>query len=263
MMKLLALTLAILSTGCTPRHFGTFRVLPQTPAYILESPDAQRTPFSQILSNHTKSGYGWIHLQPGMAIRIEKAFYDRSTAKNGLKGFIGTEIVRHTIQPNGQLSSAIVETQLLNRPRQEKATRGLVPRLQRKFSHHRFLYAIVFEHQGSTSSSVLLGANSSAQLDALAKQLIEDPDRVCGRYAESCSVFHQPCTVSVEMGIAVNGKKKMVDWGTQLIRIAPDTTQALSLHRRFNSKLTPVEIDPADLNARRLPLLPGDEISWK
>jgi hypothetical protein len=36
----------------------------------------------------------------------------------------------------------------------------------------------------------------------------------------------------------------------------------VDLKRLYGRRLTAVEIDPSDLNALRLPLLPGDRITW-
>jgi hypothetical protein len=63
------------------------------------------------------------------------------------------------------------------------------------------------------------------------------------------------------MQLVVNGRPQSVLWNSALgsIAIHPRHIQLL---RAYAGRLTPVEIDPSDPNALRLPLLPGDQIAW-
>jgi hypothetical protein len=67
--------------------------------------------------------------------------------------------------------------------------------------------------------------------------------------------------VSVEIEIAVNGTPRRVLWGSTLGNVAAHPRH-VELLRHDRGRLAPVELDPADPNALRLPLLPGDHLSW-
>jgi hypothetical protein len=75
-------------------------------------------------------------------------------------------------------------------------------------------------------------------LESRASALLADPDSVCREGAAECTVFPEVCTVSPLVETTVNGEQKVFVWGTPLAAAVKDA------------------------NALRLPLLPGDEISF-
>jgi len=122
---------------------------------------------------------------------------------------------------------------------------------------------VIFKSKGEARGAVLLGAASRQELERLGERLLADPDSVCGDDRSAhCTVFPEACSVSLEMQIIVNGAPRTVLWGSLLLSVAahPSHVQLLRLHRE---RLTPVEVDPADPNDLRLPLLPGDRVSWE
>lgn len=258
-MKIL-IALLLLTLSCAPRRAGNFLVVPQKPEYLLRAPDAKDTPFPQILGRHTKMGTGWLDLRPHMALRGEAAYYHEGAPRTGLSNYLGTEAVRFHVQSSGRIGSPKMEKRLPQLPRDQAAVENLVPSAQRRYRHHRFFYAIVFKQKGNTSGSVLLGAKTPEELDRLSSKLLNDPDSVCGPQSVNCTVFPPLCTVSVEMEIMVNGTRRTAPWGSFLGNIVPREKNVAVL-REFQGKLTPVQLDPSDPTARRLPLLPGDRIT--
>lgn len=262
-MKALFLLTILFAPSCAPRRAGTFQVVPQKPDYLLRSPDAQDTPFPEILSSYNGFvvGKGWVDLQPRMGLRVENAYYREGASRQGLAGFLGTEVARYELRSNGQFQEASVENRLRERPRDQPQVGELVSNAQRRYRHHKFFYAVVFKKKGNSTGSVLLSARSADELDRLAKQLVDDSDAVCGKPSSHCSVFPATSTVAVEMGISVNGTRRTVPWGTLLGNIASEA-KSLAMLRIFQGRLTPVRIDFSDRSVRRLPLLPGDQIIW-
>ncbi len=249
-------------TSCLTRSPGArFRVLPKSPNYLLQSPDSRQTPFPDVLRayNGFEAGHGWIDLHPLMELRIENAYYEAGAPRSGLKGFLGTEIARYRVLPGGL---RLVSVQpMKNRPPNDKPVQDLIPDLEKRFTHYRFYYEMVFARSDHSRGSVLLGADSREELDGLAMKLANQ-ETVCNPQSTHCVVFPEACSVSVEMEIIVNGRPQMVTWGSILGSIAQDPRN-LQVRRLYAGRLRPIEIDPHDPKALRLPLLPGDRIVWK
>src|SRR5580658_3858686 len=92
-LKALALACTVslfLCCGKSPHARGTFRVLPAEPYYALRSPDAQETPFPEVLSRYSEVGesQGWL-LHPNTELHIENAYYREGAPKRGTAVFLG------------------------------------------------------------------------------------------------------------------------------------------------------------------------------
>jgi hypothetical protein len=137
----------------------------------------------------------------------------------------------------------------------------LIQKKQAQYRFHRYFYAIVFKRGGDARGAVLLGGKSASELEALAAGLLRDPDALCGSSGNHCTIFPEACSVALEMKIVVNGAPQKLAWGSMVMNVVKQPSQ-LEVLRAFQGKLTPVEIDPRDGNALRLPLLPGDHVNW-
>jgi hypothetical protein len=148
------------------------------------------------------------------------------------------------------------------RPEDQPAVQELLRPEQRRYRYHRFFYQVVFKSKGEIRGAVLLGAGSKQELDRLGDRLVAEPDSVCGDRLVHCTVFPEVCSVSVEIEIVVNGNPSTVVWGSVLASVAtrPKHFKLLRLHA---GRLTAVEVDFGDVNALRLPLLPGDWVTWE
>jgi hypothetical protein len=65
--------LALCLGACVARLSRTyFEVLPNSPSYLLQSPDSRRTPFPEVLKayNAFEAGHAWIDLEPLMELRL-------------------------------------------------------------------------------------------------------------------------------------------------------------------------------------------------
>jgi hypothetical protein len=149
---------------------------------------------------------------------------------------------------------------MAGRPLDQPAVQQLVTPVQERCRFHRFYFEILFRNK--VQGSILLGANSAEEIESLAGQLLSQPDSVCGDHSTHCSVFPEACSVSVEMEIVVNGAPTIVGWGSLLASVAANPRE-IKLRRSYNGRPTPIEIDPHDADALRLPLLPGDQIRWE
>lgn len=252
---------AWLVISCGARLSGArFQVLPSSPDYLLQSPDARRTPFPEVLKayNGFEAGLAWIDLEPLMEIRIENAYYEPGAPRSGLAGFLGTEVARYAVTPNG-LDLLAVQP-MKDRPPEDIPVQKLISNSKAEFQRYRLYYEIVFSQRDHTHGSVLLGADSQEEIDALSAQLTR-PETVCYERSTHCTVFPEACSVSVEMKVVVNGKAESVVWGTTLRSIA-EHPHHLEMKRLNAGQLRPVRVDPRDSKALLLPLLPGDQITW-
>lgn len=263
-MKLILLILVVVTTSCARRSLGSFGILPSNPDYLLRSPDSKETPFPEVISRYSNAvpGQGWLDLRAHMDLRIENAYYRNGVPKRGITGYLGTEIAFYQVRPKGGLRLGSTESKLTeSRPVGQLPVQELIRASQRNFRYYRFYYAVVFKKKADTRGSVLLAAKSTKELARLATQLTDDPDSICGGQSKNCTVFPEACTVSIEIEIVVNGNPRTILLGSSLSTIAahPTHVEMLRLHA---GRMTPVEIDPADPSALRLPLLPGDQITW-
>lgn len=238
-----------------------FVVLPHTPNYLLQSPDHRRTPFPEVLYayNGFEPGHAWIDLEPLMELRIENAYYEPGARRTGLTGFLGTEVARYLVTSRGLELMAVQSME--HRPADQAPVQDLISSSETSFSHYRFYYEIVFARHHDSHGSVLLGANSQSEIEGLSGQL-SSPEAVCSPSSPHCTVFPEACSVSLEMKVIVNGEPKSVLWGSTLASIAQAPRQ-LEMKRSYAGRLTPVRVNAKDPNSLALPLLPGDQITWR
>ena len=84
---------------------------------------------------------------------------------------------------------------------------------------------------------------------------------MCDPVSNRCNAFPAWCTASVAIEITVNGTARKVIWGSTLGSVAAHPRH-VELLRVSNGRLAPLQIDAADPEALRLPLLHGDQVSW-
>jgi hypothetical protein len=253
--------LLLLPASCLSPHRGTFVVLPRSPSYLLQSPDRRDTPFPDLIRayNGFERGQNWIDLRPLMGIQIENAYYRKGMPARGLNGFLGTEIAQYEVTARGLRLLSV--RPMKQRPEGSVPVQRLIPSAQTTFRYYRLYFEIIFRN-GNTHGSVLLGANSTREIEQLSAKL-NHPETVCNGNSPHCTVFPEACSVSVEMRIVVNGKAQMVIWGMSLESIVTGHPQYLAVKRLYAGRLIPVEINADDPQALHLPLLPGDHVTWK
>jgi hypothetical protein len=256
-MKTLLFLLLLFSLACGPR---SFRVLPGDPDYLLRSPDSKQLPFRDVLNGYNGfvPGKDWLDLRPHMELRVENAYYETGAPKRGLNGYLGTEIAQYQVPPNGGLHLLSVHP-MAQRPADQGPVQDLLIAAQQKHTHYRFFFEVLFK--GSARGSVLLGAASLDELNQLTARLQAAPEAVCTAQSTQCTVFPEACSVSLEMDIEVNHAPRTIPWNSTLASIAAHP-QSVTLLRLYAGRRAPVQLDPSDPKALRLPLLPGDRIIW-
>ncbi len=237
-------------------------MVPQSPDYLLRSPNSRETPFPQVLREYNgfEPGRPWMELHPGMELRVENAYYRPGMSRRGLDGYLGTEVARYKITANGGLELVSVQP-MKDRPSEQLPVQGLIRPDAMKSRFHRFYFEILFRRSGATRGSVVLSADDQNEINRLGNELVNDPDSVCGAAAKNCTVFPEACSVSIEMEVVVNGAAKDVIWGTLLKSVA-EGAEHLEVRRMYNGKLIPVKFGAQDATTLRMPLLPGDHLKF-
>lgn len=256
---LLLTAVAALWMGCSANR--AWRVRPGSPEYALAN-GKRAVPYSKMLEgfNGFQTCSAWVDLRPSMRIQIENAYYEPGRPKRGLDGFIGTERVWYRKPPaTGLVEGAFENKMLAPRPPEDTPTTQLVTPAHRAHAAYRLFFSIRFSRRGEMRGAVLLGAASQGALEARAAALLADPDSVCREGSPDCVVFPEVCTVSPEIEVTVNGQLKAYTWATPLSAVAAKA-RAVKLTRMLDGKPRTIAIDPADMQALRMPMLPGDEI---
>lgn len=262
MIRVLFITtlVAALWIGCAAR---VWRVQSGPPEYALAK-GKQIEPYSKMLErfNGFEVGAGWVDLRPFMRIHVANAYYEAGRPKRGLDGFVGTEQIWYRkLHPPGLIEGDIERKMLAVRPDTEPPVEALLPAANRQFGAYRLFFSIRINRRGATRGAVLLGAPTQGELESRASALLADPDSVCREGAAECTVFPEVCTVSPLVETTVNGEQKVFVWGTPLSAAVKNATR-VRLTRLLAGKRATVPIEAKDANALRLPLLPGDEISF-
>lgn len=251
----------LLLTSCVTRNGHAFEVLPRTPNYVLQSPDHKETPLPDVLRNYNgfEPGGGWMDLRPEMEVEVENAYYETGASRRGLKGFLGTEVARYEVTSQGLRLLSVRPME--ERPAGDPSVQGLIAHDTASFRYYRLYFEIVFARKNNAHGSVLLAADSLDELERLSVQL-SHPETVCTDDSSHCTVFPEACSVSVEIKIVVNAKPQLIVWGRLLSSVVTDHPAHVELKRLYRGHLTAIKLDFHDTNALRLPLLPGDHITW-
>lgn len=262
-LQAFALALALVLPACALRHrAAAFRVVPAKPNYLLRAPDSKLTPFPDLLAEYTDLTSGWVELRPQMALRIENAYFREGAPKRGLANYLGTEVASYRVLSNGALRQVSLKSMPAGRPADQPPVEQLLLPATQRFHRHRYFYQVILNRATGARTAILLSAPSDQQLDVLTKQLLSAPETTCGPASVHCNVFPEACTVSLEMEIVVNGVSQTTLWGNTIANIAAHP-QYVGLLRPYRGRLAPVYLDAADPQALRLPLLPGDRLTWR
>ncbi len=202
---LVAIVLAFPLACATRHHAASFRVVPANSEYLLRSPDSADTPLPEVLGHYTNVGPDWVELRPEMELRVENAYYREGAAKRGLANYLGTQVARYCVLPDGKLRGISAEPGLVQLPADQPPVKQLLPSRQARYGHHRYFYQVVLNRKTGVQSAILLGAASKEELERLTGQLVRAPDSVCNARSGHCTVFPEACTFALEIEIVVNG----------------------------------------------------------
>jgi hypothetical protein len=135
-----------------------YQVLPRTPQYVLRSPDSKEIPLADVLRGYNgfAPGRPSIDLRPKMQIRIENAYYQKGFSRKGLNGYLGTEVARYEVEPQGLRLISTVP--MADRPSSDPPVQNLISAADSNFPFYRLYFEVLFNRKTDAHGSVLLAA---------------------------------------------------------------------------------------------------------
>ena len=249
-------TLPVILTGCRA-HYS---VKPATPYYLLKSPDGRKRAFPDTLSDFGSAFDGWIDLGPAMALKLEKPYFVPPASRR-LQDYLGLETVHYRYESTGLLRQSDYSP-LENRPSGQLPVTSALPVDQLRSRHHRFFFQVVFDKESGAARAILLSGDSQITTASVADRLLRGdgcPDP--GQTKVYCTAFPEPISASLSFEILANDKPLLVSWGSTVVHVVGDK-RPVKLSRTFRGKRVAVTFDALDPKALRLPLWPGDVLTF-
>jgi hypothetical protein len=140
----------------------------------------------------------------------------------------------------------------------------------RRLPYYRLFLLSQFVPKKLQRPAMLIGADSRAKLAELTQTIRNAPEDGCallsGARGSECVEFTGRVTISVQVGVSLNGKTEYVPLGATLKSILAarktENPAALRVERLFGGKPTVIELLAGDPAAMDLALAGGDQVSW-
>lgn len=251
----------VVSMSCSLRNRDSFRLLPTTPQYVVESPDRVRIPYSEVLETFTPLGRRWVELKPEMGLYIQNVISQNGSTGLDLSSYVGTETMRYSVHKRGTLVEFGEAGRVRPRPEEVPPVDELLSDRQRQRRYHRFFYQLLIRPTDTHRVAVLISSDSPERLHSLTEMVLSDPAALTDAPPADAdyTMFLESASVAVEMMITVDREPTRVFWGRKLssvVGVSPNP----QLFRLHGGKWRKVQFDPADRSFLSVPLLPGDRI---
>jgi hypothetical protein len=217
-----------------------------------------------------------LDLKPGMRLKIERAYFrpvETTQEAHAAQNFEGLSTVNFDVESGNdgkirfrrigdvRFRPASLKGQVQDESQQLELT-GILP----EFHYRLVFYTLLVSKERKLSASVV-GASSASQLDEFDHELRSRPVGGCGNFAAThgvaCIEFSGFVTVTSQIRVELNGKSKLIDWGTRIKDLLPkDSLGSLKIQRKFMNSYRDVRFNPADLSILSLALVGGDRLSW-
>jgi hypothetical protein len=260
--KYIAILLAALTVSCGARNRKfTFQVVARNPSYVLRSPDLVEAAFAETLTSFSNMREGWVDLQPGMALKAERAYFKEGSANRRIENYVGVETAHFRMDANGTLRPAGLQL-LPNRPADQPPVNEALPISRLRHRYHRFYFQVAADKASGSSSAVLLSAGSPGEIAQLSNQIELNAAAACRQNRENCTVFPEGCSASLYFNIVFDGEPRAMLWGSTLGGVV-GTSRSFRMLRPYRGRPAPVILDPNDPETLRLPLLPNDIVELR
>jgi hypothetical protein len=217
-----------------------------------------------------------LDLQPGMRLKIERAYF--RTAKTteearAVQNFAGLSTVNFDVESGNdakihflrigdvRFSPASLKGQVQDES-QEMELISILPEF-----HYRLVFYTLLVSKEQKLSAAIVGASSASQLDEFDHELRMRPAGGCKNFAAThgvaCVEFSGFVTVTSQIRVELNGKSKLIDWGTRVKDLLDtDSLRSLTIQRKFMNSYRDVRFNSADLSVLSLALVGGDRLRW-
>ncbi len=212
-----------------------------------------------------EGGGGFIDLEPGMRLKVERAHF----APSGK--FQGTSTVYYQIvlDSHGAIGFRLTEA---------SATSSASPNLQdraldgRGAAYERLFFLGKLVPPNLNYSAMVVGTRSRDRLEAITREFQTRAERGCPSGAEGeveCTLFQGSVTVSAELRVTINKRPVFVGPGTTLRSLLLQAKQrgcennirSLRIEREFLNRPIQVEFDSVGASIFDLVVVDGDRIS--
>jgi hypothetical protein len=217
-----------------------------------------------------------LDLKPGMRLKIERAYFrpaKTTEEAHATQNFAGLSTVNFDVESadDGKIrfhqigdvrfSPASLKDQVQDESQELELT-DILPEF-----HYRLVFYTLLVSKEQKLSAAIVGASSASQLDEFDHELRLQPLGGCKNFAAAhevaCVEFSGFVTVTSQIRVELNGKSKLIDWGTRVKDLlAKDSLGSLTIQRKFMNSYHDVRFNPADLNVLSLALVGGDRLRW-
>jgi hypothetical protein len=230
-------------------------VIPSNPHYLLRSPDGQARTFPETTAGFSSALGGWIDLATGLTLQLERAYFEPPQSRK-IQDYVGVEAVQLEVQ--GGALRLIEYRPLPNRPGGQPSVNSTIPTAQLASRFHRLFFQVAADRESGPARAVLLSGDSHPAIVAVGESLLRGSG--CGGATASdlhCLAVPDGTTASVLFAVLANGKPLTLPWGSTAAGVV-GAARPVKLWRKHRKRIVPVQLDAADSEALRLPLLPGD-----
>jgi hypothetical protein len=217
-----------------------------------------------------------LDLQPGMRLKIERAYFrpaETAEEAHATQNFEGLSTVNFDVESGNdgkicfrrvgevQFRPASLKGQVQDESQEQELT-GIPPEF-----HYRLVFYTLLVSKEQKLSAAVVGASSASQLDEFDHELRLRPVGGCRNIAATrgvaCVEFSGFVTVTSQIRVELNGKSKLIDWGTRVKDLLPeDSLMSLKIQREFMNSYYDVRFKPGDLSVLSLALVGGDRLRW-
>jgi hypothetical protein len=217
-----------------------------------------------------------LDLKPGMRLKIERAYFRAAKTTeetHSTQNFAGLSTVNFDMESGNdgkihfhQVGDVRFRPASLKGHDQDAGSEleltGIPPE-----SHFRLVFYTLLVSKEQKLSAAIVGASSASQLDEFDHELRLGPVGGCKNFAAThgvaCVEFSGLVTVTCQIRVELNGKSKLIDWGTRVKDLlAKDSLGSLTIQRKFMNSYHNVRFDPRDLSVLSLALVGGDRLRW-
>jgi hypothetical protein len=217
-----------------------------------------------------------LDLQPGMHLKIERAYFRAAkTAEepHATQNFAGLSTVNFDVETGNdgkihflQIGDVRFSPASLKGQDQDAGQELELTGIPAQF-HYRLIFYTLLVSKEQKLSAAIVGASSASQLDEFDHELRLRPVGGCKNFVATdgvaCVEFNGFVTVTSQIRVELNGKSKLIDWGTRVKDLlGKDSLGSLMIQRKFMNTYSDVRFNPGDLSILSLALVGGDRLRW-
>ncbi len=246
-------------SGCNARYL----VLPSNPHYLLRSPDGRTRFFPDTTADFSDAFGGWVDLSTGMSLQLARAYFEPPESRR-IQDYVGLERLQFQIDSKSGALRQLEYRPLSTRPSGQPSVASAIPTTQLVLRHHRLFFQVVLSTDSGPARAVLLSGDSSQSIATFGEGLMRRTGAGCTGAEQlevRCTPIPDLTTASVLFDVVANDKPLTVTWGSTIAGVV-GAARPVKLWRNYRHRPTPVKLDANDSNALRLPLLPGDVLTF-